>query len=111
MVGWLLTVGVTEIGKTIFEQVLKLGQAAAEDYVKDCFKDCLDEGVAAAKPGVTQKAVEDAQEAFLLLGLSRVNGEKSSATYFFQSSNNLNVLSFLGISFADCPGIRESPAI
>jgi len=41
MLEWLVTIGAAELGKAIFEQVLKLGQAAAEDYVKDFFKGCL----------------------------------------------------------------------
>ena len=38
---WLATIGAAKLGEAIFEQVLKLGQSAAEDYVKDFFKDCL----------------------------------------------------------------------
>ena len=67
MLEWLLTLGAAELGKAIFEQVLKLGQSAAEDYVKDFFKGCLQEGIAAAKPEVTKKAVAEALKAFLLL--------------------------------------------
>lgn len=67
MLEWLLTLGAAELGKAIFEQVLKLGQSAAEDYVKDFFKGCLQEGIAAAKPEVTKKAVAEALKAFLML--------------------------------------------
>ena len=67
MLEWLLTLGAAELGKAIFEQVLKLGQSAAEDYVKDFFKGCLQEGIAATKPEVTKKAVAEALKAFLLL--------------------------------------------
>ncbi|MFM9265111.1 NACHT domain-containing NTPase [Tychonema sp. BBK16] len=67
MLEWLLTLGAAELGKAIFEQVLKLGQSAAEDYVKDFFKGCLQEGIAAAKPEVTKKSVAEALKAFLLL--------------------------------------------
>jgi hypothetical protein len=67
MLEWLLTIGATELGKAIFEQVLKLGQAAAEDYVKDFFKGCLKEGILSAKPEVVKKAVAEALKAFLLL--------------------------------------------
>lgn len=67
MLEWLLTLGAAELGKAIFEQVLTLGQSAAEDYVKDFFKGCLQEGIAAAKPEVTKKAVAEALKAFLLL--------------------------------------------
>jgi predicted NACHT family NTPase len=67
MLEWLLTLGAAELGKAIFEQVLKLGQSAAEDYVKDFFKGCIQEGIATAKPEVTKKAVAEALKAFLLL--------------------------------------------
>ncbi|QLE52933.1 hypothetical protein FD724_33775 (plasmid) [Nostoc sp. C057] len=67
MLEWLVTIGATELGKAIFEQVLKLGQAAAEDYVKDFFKACLKEGIIVAKPEVTKKAVAEALKSFLLL--------------------------------------------
>jgi len=67
MLEWLLTLGAAELGKAIFEQVLSLGQSAAEDYVKDFFKGCLQEGIAGAKPEVTKKAVAEALKAFLLL--------------------------------------------
>jgi hypothetical protein len=67
MLEWLLTIGAAELGKAIFEQVLKLGQSAAEDYVKDFFKGCLQEGIATAKPEVTKKAVAEALKAFLML--------------------------------------------
>jgi len=67
MLEWLLTLGVTELAKVGLEQLLKLGQTATEDYVKDFFKGCLKEGVAAAKPEVAKKAVASALKAFLLL--------------------------------------------
>ncbi|PZV10349.1 MAG: NTPase (NACHT family) [Leptolyngbya sp.] len=67
MLEWILTVGAAELAKVGLEQLLKLGQTAAEDYVKDFFKGCLKEGVAAAKPEVAKKAVAGALKAFLLL--------------------------------------------
>ena len=67
MLEWILTVGATELAKVGLEQLLKLGQTAAEDYVKDFFKGCLKDGVAAAKPEVAKKAVAGALKAFLLL--------------------------------------------
>ncbi len=48
MLDWLVTIGATELGKAVFEQILKLGQSAAEDYVKDFFKDCLKERITLA---------------------------------------------------------------
>jgi hypothetical protein len=65
MLEWLATIGVVEVGKAVFEQGLKLTQAAAEDYVKDFFKDCLKEGLALGKPEVTKKAVASALKEFL----------------------------------------------
>ena len=67
MLEWLVTIGAAELGKAVFEQVLKLGQAAAEDYVKDFFKGCLKDGIAAARPEVAKKAVAAALKAFLLI--------------------------------------------
>jgi broad-specificity NMP kinase len=51
----------------VFEQLLKLGQAAAEDYVKDFFKDSLRAGVARTRLDVTQKAVAIALKEFLAI--------------------------------------------
>jgi NACHT domain len=65
MLEWLATIGVVEVSKAVFEQGLKLTQAAAEDYVKDFFKDCLKEGLAVGKPEVTKKAVASALKEFL----------------------------------------------
>ncbi|MDX2230464.1 MAG: NACHT domain-containing protein [Leptolyngbyaceae cyanobacterium bins.349] len=67
MLEWFATIATAELGKVIFEQVLKLGQAAAEDYVKDFFKGCLKDGVVAAKPEAAKKAIAEALQAFLLL--------------------------------------------
>ncbi|PSB29540.1 NACHT domain-containing protein [Stenomitos frigidus] len=78
MLEWLLTIGATELGKAIFEQGLKLGQTAAEDYVKDFFKGCLKEGVAAAKPEVAKKAVAGALQAFLLLVTEELEDQELS---------------------------------
>ncbi|MEI6332820.1 MAG: NACHT domain-containing protein [Pseudanabaena sp. ELA645] len=67
MLEFLITIGASELGKAIFEQALRLGQSAAEDYVKDFFKDCLKEGITSAKPEVTKKAVAQALKEFLVL--------------------------------------------
>ena len=48
---------VEEAGKLVWEKGLELGQAAAEDYVKDFFKDAL-HGELGAKPEVAKKSVE-----------------------------------------------------
>ena len=73
-----MTIGATELGKAVFEQGLKLTQAAAEDYVKDFFKGCLKEGVAAAKPEVAKKAVAGALQAFLLLVMDELEDQDLS---------------------------------
>ena len=73
-----MTIGATELGKAVFEQGLKLGQTAAEDYVKDFFKGCLKEGVAAAKPEVAKKAVAGALQAFLLLVTDELEDQELS---------------------------------
>jgi NACHT domain len=65
MLEWLATIGAAKLGEAVFEQVLKLGQSAAEDYVKDFFKSSLKEGTALAKPEVTKKAVASAVKEFL----------------------------------------------
>ncbi|MBW4693231.1 MAG: NACHT domain-containing protein [Lyngbya sp. HA4199-MV5] len=78
MLEWLLTIGATGLGKAVFEQGLKLGQTAAEDYVKDFFKGCLKEGVAAAKPEVAKKAVAEALQAFLLLVTDELEDQELS---------------------------------
>ncbi len=57
----------SELGKVIFEQILKLGQTAAEDYVKDFFKGCLKAGITSAQPEVTKRAVAGALKAFLVV--------------------------------------------
>jgi hypothetical protein len=78
MLEWLLTIGAAELGKAIFEQVLKLGQTAAEDYVKDFFKGCLKDGMVAAKPEVAKKAVAEALKAFLLLVTDELEDQELS---------------------------------
>lgn len=37
MLEWLMTLGAAELGKAVFEQGLKLGQTAAEDYVFELY--------------------------------------------------------------------------
>ncbi len=67
MVEGLLALGTAAVSKALFEQVLKLGQAAGQDYVKDFFKGCLKEGITAVQPEVAKKAVASAVKAFLLI--------------------------------------------
>jgi len=66
------------IGKAVFEQGLKLGQAAAEDYVKDFLKGCLKDGLAGAKPEVANKAVAKALEAFLKIVVAELEDQNLS---------------------------------
>lgn len=79
MLEWLITIGASELGKAFFEQGLKLGQSAAEDYVKDFFKGCLKDGVSSTKPEVTKKAVAEAVKAFLLLVTEELEDKGISA--------------------------------
>jgi hypothetical protein len=65
MLEWLVAIGTVEIGKAVLEQGLKLSQSAAEEYVKDFFKDCLKGTVSLANPAVTKKAVAGALKEFL----------------------------------------------
>lgn len=67
MLDLLVSIGATELGKFVFEQILNLGQEAAKDYVKDFFKECLKEGITAARPELTKKAVAEALKEFILL--------------------------------------------
>ncbi|MBF2028088.1 MAG: NTPase (NACHT family), partial [Oscillatoriales cyanobacterium C42_A2020_001] len=114
MLEWLITVGATELGKVMFEQVLKLGQSAAEDYVKDFFKGCLKEGIIATKPAVAKKAVAEALQAFLLLvedelldqGISEVEIRDRYEQPLLQFVQNSAVKPVLGKAFEkDCRAI------
>ncbi|WP_264324172.1 NACHT domain-containing protein, partial [Romeriopsis navalis] len=63
----LATIGVAGVAQLIFQQVLKLGTGAAEDYVKDFFKGCLKGDLAVANPDVTKKAAASAIKEFLTI--------------------------------------------
>lgn len=63
----LAAIGAAGVVQLIFQQVLKLGTAAAEDYVKDFFKGCLKGGVALANPDLTKKAAASAVKEFLTI--------------------------------------------
>ncbi|MGI0495168.1 HEAT repeat domain-containing protein [Alkalinema pantanalense CENA528] len=75
---WLATAGAVGVGQLVFDQVLKLGQAAAEDYVKDFFKDSLKAGVARTKPDVTKKAVASALQEFLAIVVEELEDRELS---------------------------------
>ncbi|MCY7393038.1 MAG: NACHT domain-containing protein, partial [Leptolyngbyaceae cyanobacterium CAN_BIN12] len=114
MLEWILTVGAAELAKVGLEQLLKLGQTATEDYVKDFFKGCLKEGVAAAKPEVAKKAVASALKAFLLLvtdeledqGLSKAEIRDRYDPALMQFVQNESVKPILGKAFEkDCAAI------
>lgn len=115
----LLAIGAAELGKVFFEQVLKLGQAAAEDYVKDFFKGCLKDGVAATKPDVAKKAVAQALAEFWLLvtdeledqAVSRAEIRDRYEQPFLQFVQHDQVKPILGKAFEkDCRGV-DSPAL
>ncbi len=117
MLEWLVTIGAAELGKVIFEQVLKLGQAAAEDYVKDFFKGCLKDGIAAAKPEVVKKAVAEALKAFLLLVTDELEDQELSRAEIrdrydpalVQFIQNSSVKPILGQAFErDCKAIETT---
>ncbi|MBD2328492.1 NACHT domain-containing protein [Alkalinema sp. FACHB-956] len=74
----LATAGAVGVGQLVFDQVLKLGQAAAEDYVKDFFKDSLKAGVARTKPDVTKKAVASALQEFLAIVVEELEDRELS---------------------------------
>jgi hypothetical protein len=78
MVEGLLALGAAEVGKALFDQVLKLGQAAGQDYVKDFFKGCLKEGITSAQPEVAKKAVASAVKAFLLIVVDELEDQDLS---------------------------------
>lgn len=56
---WAAATGV-ELGKLVLEQVLNLGKAALEDYVKDFFKDCIQSGVALSNAETLKKPMAEA---------------------------------------------------
>ena len=117
MLEWLVTIGAAELGKAVFEQVLKLGQAAAEDYVKDFFKGCLQGGITAAKPEVTKKAVAEALKAFLLIVTDELEDQDLSKAEIrdrydpalVQFIQNNSVKPILGKAFEkDCKAIETT---
>lgn len=65
MLEWLAVATGVELGKLVLEQVLNLGKAALEDYVKDFFKDCIKSGVARANAGVLKKPMAKAVGFFI----------------------------------------------
>ena len=60
MLEWLAAATGVELGKFVLEQVLNLGKAALEDYVKDFFKDCIQSGVAQANADALKKPMAEA---------------------------------------------------
>jgi predicted NACHT family NTPase len=121
MFEWLAASASVKIGELVLEQVLKLGQAAAEDYVKDFFKNCLQEGIMATKPGVAKKAVTEALKAFLLLvtdeledtGLSKAEiRDRHYEEALIQFIKNDSVKPLLGKAFEqDCKAIDTTALV
>jgi len=114
MLEWWVAIGTAELGKAMFEQGLKLGQTAAEEYVKDFLKGCLKDGLAGAKPEVAKKAVAKALEAFLKIVVAELEEQGLSPTeirYRFQPVlvkfvKDKLVKPILGRAFEkDCPSI------
>ncbi|NER26475.1 MAG: NACHT domain-containing protein [Symploca sp. SIO1C4] len=62
---WLAAATGVELGKLVLEQVLNLGKATLEDYVKDFFKDCIETGVARANIEVLKKPMAEAIGVFI----------------------------------------------
>ncbi|NJO79957.1 MAG: NACHT domain-containing protein [Cyanobacteria bacterium RM1_2_2] len=60
MLEWLAATTGIELSKLVLDQVLNLGKAALEDYVKDFFKDCLQTGVAQAKADTLKQPMAEA---------------------------------------------------
>ncbi|NEO29624.1 MAG: NACHT domain-containing protein [Symploca sp. SIO3C6] len=65
MLEWLAAATGVELGKLVLEQVLNLGKATLEDYVKDFFKDCIETGVARANIEVLKKPMAEAIGVFI----------------------------------------------
>jgi GTPase SAR1 family protein len=65
MLEWLVAATGIELGKLVLEQVLNLGKAALEDYVKDFFKDCIQTGVARANAETLKKPMAEAVGFFI----------------------------------------------
>ncbi|MGQ4648542.1 HEAT repeat domain-containing protein [Lyngbya aestuarii] len=62
---WLAATTGVELGKLVLEQVLNLGKAALEDYIKDFFKDCIQSGVTQANTEVLKKPMAEAVGCFI----------------------------------------------
>jgi hypothetical protein len=60
MLEWLAAATGIELSKLVLNQVLDLGKAALEDYVKDFFKDCIQSGVARANTAILKQPMAEA---------------------------------------------------
>ena len=65
MLEWLAATASVELGKLVLDQVLNLGKAALEDYVKDFFKDCIKSGIARANAETLKKPMAEAIGCFI----------------------------------------------
>ncbi|MGG6268538.1 hypothetical protein ACQ4M3_25440 [Leptolyngbya sp. AN03gr2] len=65
MLEWLAATASVELGKLVLDQVLNLGKAALEDYVKDFFKDCIKSGVSRANADTLKKPMAEAIGCFI----------------------------------------------
>ncbi len=103
-----------ELSKLVLEQVLNLGRAALEDYVKDFFKDCIKSGVARANAEVLKKPMAEAVGFFIKRFIKELqinNVPKSSIEHHYKASikrfiQNEAVRPVLGKAFEkDCQEI------
>jgi 3-methyladenine DNA glycosylase AlkC len=84
-----------KVGEVVLEQALKLTQAAAEDYVKDFFKDCLKGTVALANPAVTKKAVGSALKEFLEIAIEELEDKGLSGAEIRDRYYDLALVEFV----------------
>jgi hypothetical protein len=116
MLEWLTAAVGTELAKKVCETVLELGKGAAEDYVKDFFKSCLSEGVAALNVATLQKSSGQAVGEFLKLfveELEYLDVHPTSIEHFYwrslkQFAKDKKVRGLLGEPFAmDCKRLKS----
>jgi NACHT domain len=116
MLEWLTAAVGTELAKKVCETVLELGKGAAEDYVKDFFKSCLSEGVAALNVATLQKSSGQAVGEFLKLfveELEYLDVHSTSIEHFYwrslkQFAKDKKVRGLLGEPFAtDCKRLKS----
>ncbi len=115
MLEWLTAAVGTELAKKVWETGLELSKGAAEDYVKDFFKTCLSESVAAVNIATLQKSSGQAVGEFLRLfveELDYLDVHPTSIEHFYsrslkQFAKDNKVRGLLGEPFAtDCKRLK-----